>query len=326
MRRREFIAGLASAAAWPIASHGQQSTIPTVGFLNLASADQSADRVAAFREGLREAGFVEGRNVTVEFRWADGRYDRLPEFATELMSRQVALIVATSGAAVRAVKAATATIPIVFYVGDDPIALGLVASLNRPGGNVTGIYNWSQQVGPKRLELLRELLPTATVIGQLINPANSAVNDRRGNAIRAAARQLGLQVHDLPASDERGLIDAFENLKRMQAGGLLIAGDLFFAGKSEQLAALATSHGVPAVSEYRQFADAGGLASYGVSFTDSYRQVGTYAGRILKGEKPSDLPVQQSTKVGLTLNLKSAKALGITVPLPLLGRADEVIE
>jgi putative ABC transport system substrate-binding protein len=325
MRRRQFIAGLAGAFAWPLAARGQQPAGPTIGFLNLASADQSADRVAAFREGLREAGFVEGRNVTVEFRWADGRYDRLPELAAELVNRQVTVIVATSAAAVRAVKTATATIPIVFYVGDDPIALGLVASLNRPGGNVTGIYNWSQQVGPKRLELLRELLPAATVIGQLINPANSAVNDR-GNVIRAAAQQLGLQVHDLPASDEDGLIGAFENLKRMKAGGLLIAGDLFFAGKSEQLAALATSHGVPAVSEYRKFADAGGLASYGVSFTDSYRQVGTYAGRVLKGEKPSDLPVQQSTKVGLTLNLKSAKALGIAIPLPLLGRADEVIE
>ena len=300
--------------------------MPVVGFLNLASAGQSADRVTAFREGLSEAGFVEGRNVTVEYRWAEERYDRLPEMAADLMRRRVAVVAATGAAAVRAAKAAAADLPIVFYVGDDPVALGLVASVNRPGGNITGVYNWSQEVGPKRLELLKQFAPTATVIGYLINPHNNAIVGRRSDTMLAAGHQLGLQIHLLHASNESELVAAFDSLKRIGAGGLLISGDLFFAGQSQRLATLAALFGIPAVGEYQQFAEAGGLASYGVSFTKSYRQFGAYTGQVLQGEKPSDLPVQQSTKVVLTINLKAAKALGITIPLPLLGRADAVIE
>ena len=313
-------------APWPLSARAQQPATPGIGFLNLASAGQSVDRVAAFREGLSEAGFVEGRNVAIEYRWAEGRYDRLPEMAADLIRRRVAVIAATSAAAVRAAKAAAADIPIVFYVGDDPVALGLVASVNRPGGNMTGVYNWSQEVGPKRLELLQQLAPTATVIAHLVNRSNNAIAESRSDRMLAAGRQLGLQIHILNASNESELAAAFESLKRLGAGGLLISGDLFFAGQSQRLATLAALYGVPAVGEYQQFAEAGGLASYGVSFTESYRQFGAYTGRVLKGEKPFDLPVQQSTKVELTINLKAAKALGIAIPLPLLGRADAVIE
>jgi len=324
MKRRDVIVGLGAAAAWPLAARAQQTAMPIVGFLNLASADQS--RVALFREGLSESGFVEGQNVAVEYRWAEGRYDRLSELTADLIRRGVAVIAATGAAAARTAKAATTSTPIVFHIGADPVSIGLVASLNRPGGNLTGVYNLSVELGPKRLELLRELAPAATVIGHLFNPDNAAASEQRSGEVRNAARPLGLQIHDLHANSEGDFAVAFESLKRLRAGGLLIAGDLFFAGRSEQLAALSARYSVPAVSEYRQFAIAGGLASYGSSYNASYRQLGVYAGRMLKGEKPGDLPVQQSTKVEMLINLKTAKALGIAVPLPLLGRADEVIE
>jgi putative ABC transport system substrate-binding protein len=325
MKRREFIVGLGGAVTWPVVARAQQP-MPVIGFLNLATAAGSTERVALFREGLRELGFVEGRNVTVEYRWAEGRYDRLSELTADLVRRRVAVIAATSTAAAQAAKAATTDIPVVFHIGADPIVIGLVASLNRPGGNMTGVYNLSEELGPKRLELLHQLAPAVTVIGHLFNPDNTFPIEQRSRGIRNAAGQLGLQVHDLKASSEKDLPVAFESLKRLQGGGLLIAGDLFFGGQSEQLAALALRHHIPAIGEYHQFATAGGLASYGVSFKVSYRQLGAYTGRILKGEKPIDLPVQQATKAELTINLKTAKTLGITIPLPLLGRADEVIE
>ena len=327
MRRRAFIGLLGGAAAWPLTMRAQDASRPVVGFLNLASAAQSAERVALFRKGLNDMGFVEGRNIAVEYRWADGRYEVLPQLAAELVKRQPAVFAATGAAAVRAVKAAAATTPIVFYIGDDPIAAGFVASLSRPGGNITGIYNWSQQVAPKRLQLLHELVPGAKIVGYLVNPDNAATVEQRSIDMRAAGEKLGLQVRELRARSEPEISAAFDSLKTMGAAGLLIAGDLFFAQQNERLATLAQQHALPAVSEYREFATAGGLASYGVGVsTDSYVHVGTYTGRILKGEKPVDLPVQQATSVRLVLNLKAAKALGVTVPLPLLGRADEVIE
>jgi putative ABC transport system substrate-binding protein len=329
MRRREIIAGLAGVAlsAVPFAGRAQQPTNSTVGFLNLASAEASVERVKLFRRGLSHSGFVEGGTVTVEYRWANGNYDILPNLAADLVRRRVSVIAATGGAAVRAAKAAAPDIPIAFYIGDDPVAAGFVSSLSRPGGNITGIYNWSQDVGPKRLQLLKELVPNARIIAYLLNPGNAAVTEQRSRDMRTAGEKLGLLVHELHAKTEDEISAAFETLKSLQAGALLIGGDLFFAAQSERLAALAERFGIPTVSEYRQFAMAGGLAAYGVGFgTDSYLQLGVYTGRILKGEKAADLPVQQATDVRLVLNLKAAKALKLTVPLPLLGRADEVIE
>jgi ABC-type uncharacterized transport system substrate-binding protein len=327
VRRREFITALASAAAaWPLAARAQQSTMPVIGFLNQASADGYRPMVAAFRQGLQEIGYVEGRTVAIEYRWAEGRSDRLPAMVADLVQRQVTAIAATTTPAALAAKAATTTIPIVFEVGGDPVQLGLVANLNRPGGNVTGVTQLSTVVAAKRLELLHELVPTATVMALLIDPTDPALAEAALRASQAAAQTLGLSLRVLNASTESDFDGVFANVIQLRAGGLVLASNAFFWDRIEQLAALAVRHAVPTVHAYREFVAAGGLASYGGSITDSYRVAGGYTGRILKGEKPADLPVQQGTKVELYINLKTAKALGITVPLPLSGRAEELIE
>jgi putative ABC transport system substrate-binding protein len=326
MQRRKFIALLSGAAAWPFTTRAQQPARPVIGFLSSASPDLYANRLRAFRQGLKEAGYVEGQNVAIEYRWAEGQNDRLPALAAELVQRHVDVIAAAGGTpSAVAAKAATATIPVVFGVAVDPVKIGLVASLNRPGGNLTGITNLNVEVGPKRLELMRELIPAATNIAVLVNPT-SPIAEPFSRSMQAAARTLGQQVHVLQASTEQDFDKVFADLARLRAGALVISPDVFFNTKIEQLAVLSLRHAVPAIFQYREFAAAGGLISYGSDETEYYRLIGIYAGRILKGEKPADLPVVQSTKVEMILNLKTAKALGITVPLPLLGRADEVIE
>jgi putative ABC transport system substrate-binding protein len=295
-----------------------------IGFLNGASAWEYSRPVAAFRQSLSEAGSVENKNVIIEYRWAEGHYDRLPVLAADLVRRQVAVIVANTPAAVAA-KETTTTIPIVFTTAADPVQLGLVASLNRPGGNLTGVTNLGVEVVSKRIELVHELIPAAAMVGLLINPTSPVAETQMTN-VQAAARTLGLKLHAQYASSEREIDDAFATLVQRGAGALVIGSDPFFTSRTEQLAALALRHAVPAIYQYREFVAAGGLMSYGSTLTDSYRLAGIYAGRILKGEKPADLPVQQSAKVELMINLKTARTLGLTVPLPLLGRADEVIE
>ena len=322
--RREFIAALASAAAWPLAARAQQAAVPVVGFLNGASAEPWAPFVSAFRHGLGETGFAEGKNVAIEYRWADEQYDRLPALAAELVGRQPSVIVANHVSAAAA-KAATATIPIVFTTAVDPVQLGLVASLARPGGNLTGITTLNVELVPKRLQLLHELSSTATAIALLVNPANSDAETVASDT-RVAARAFGIELHVVEAGTDRDLETAFATMARRRVGGLVIAPDPFFVSRIKSLAGLALHHALAAAFEFRQFAAAGGLMSYGGSLADSYRLAGVYAGRILRGEKPADLPVQQSTKVELFLNLKTAKALGIAVPLPLSGRADEIFE
>jgi putative tryptophan/tyrosine transport system substrate-binding protein len=330
MRRREFISLLGgAAAAWPLAARAQQPDMPVIGFLNAASPDLFAHIVEAFRLGLNEMGYVEGRNVAIEYRWADNQCDRLPALAAELVRRRVNVITTGSASlAALAAKAATTTIPIVFLTGADPVTLGLVTSLNRPGSNLTGITTLNMEITPKRLEVLRELLPTTTTMAVLVNPINTpGMVETEIKQAQEAAHTLGLQtIHVLQASTERDLDSAFSNLIQMRAGGLVIAADTFFSGKSKELATLASSHAVPTISPYRDFVTAGGLMSYGGSITELYRLVGVYTGRILKGEHPSDLPAQQVTKVEFVINLKTAKALGLNVPISLLGRADEVIE
>jgi ABC-type uncharacterized transport system substrate-binding protein len=327
MKRREFITFLGgAAAAWPLAAHAQQPAMPVIGFMRSTSLADAADLVTAFRQGLKEAGFVEGRNVAIEYRWADGRNERLPAMAAELVRREVTVIVAGSNPAALAAKAATATIPIVFQLGNDPVAAGLVVSLNRPGGNLTGSTNMGVEVGPKRLELLHELLPSASVFALLVNPTNPTLAETNTRDLQVAADTLGLRLHVVRASSEQELDTVFATLRQLPAGGLVIGPDAFFNGRSEQLAALAVRHAVPTIQQTREFAAAGGLMSYGSDAADSWRLAGVYTGRILKGEKPADLPVVQPTKFELIINLKSAKALGITVPPSLLTRADEVIE
>jgi putative ABC transport system substrate-binding protein len=325
MRRREFITWLGGAAAsWPLAARAQQPAMPVVGFLGTDAPDLRARRLDAFRNGLSETGYVEGRNVTIEFRWAQGQYDRLASLAADLVQRQVSVIVANGPAAVAA-KAATTTIPIVFVVGFDPVKLGLVASLNRPGGNLTGVSLLNAELASKRLALLHELVPTATTIALLVNPGNPNA-ETLSQDTQAAARTLGLKLNVLHAGSERDFDAAFATLVRQGAGALVIGTDGFFVGHRDRLAALTVRHAVPAIFQGREFAAAGGLMSYAGSETDANRLIGGYTGRILKGEKPTDLPVQQSTKVELIINLKTAKALGLTVPLIMQMTADEVIE
>jgi len=307
----------------------QQPTLPAVGFLNAASPDQFAHVARAFRLGLNETGYVEDKTVAIEYRWADGQYDRLSALATDLVSRRVNVIATGSNIiAAMAAKAATATIPIVFLTGSDPVKDGLVTSLNRPGANLTGVTTLNVEIGPKRFEVLRELLPTATTVAVLINPNNHpAVVEAQITQAQALTHPLGLQmIHVLQATTERDLASAFSTAIQRGAGGLVITPDTFFSGQSAQLAALALRHAVPTISPYREFVTAGGLMSYGGSLIDQYRLVGVYVGRILNGEKPADLPVQQVSKVELIINLKTAKALGLSVAPSLLGRADEVIE
>jgi putative ABC transport system substrate-binding protein len=326
MRRRDFISLLGGAAAWPVAARAQQPAMPVVGYLSSESLAESVPFVAPFRQGLSEAGYVEGQNVTIEYRWADDQYDRMAALAADLVRRRVNVIAATGGSvSPLAAKAATTTIPIVFLIGADPIALGLVASLNRPGGNLTGVTNFGSELTPKLLELLRELVPSATVIAALVNPKNASA-ESQSRDLQAAAHTLGLQLHVLHASNERDLDTAFAALVQLRASALVIGADGFFRGRSAQLAALTVRHAVPAIYQFRDFVAAGGLISYGTDRAVLSRLAGIYTGRVLKGEKPADLPVQQSTKVELIINLRTARALGLTVPLALLARADEVIE
>jgi putative ABC transport system substrate-binding protein len=326
MQRRTFMFLVGAAAGWPLPPRAQPA-IPVVGYLGSESVDLSAGRLGSFRQGLAEAGYVEGKNVTIEYRWAEGRNDRLPALAADLVRRQVTVIVTIgSTPAALAAKAATTTIPIVFQLGSDPVAVGLVASLSRPGGNVTGVTNLNSALGPKRLELLHQVAPTATAVGLLVNPTSPNLTESSSKDLQAAARTLGLQLHVLHATTEGDFDTAFAKLKQLQAGALVIGPDAFFIGRSERLGALTLDHAVPAITLYREFAAAGGLMSYGGSAKDADRQAGIYAGRVLKGERPSDLPVQQTTKVELVINLKTAKALGLTVPQALIARADEVIE
>jgi len=327
LKRREFITLLSgAAAAWPLAARAQQPSMPVIGFLNSASPEPYARMVAAFRQGLNEKGYVAGQSVAIEYRWAEGRYDRVPEMAGELVRRQVAVIAATGTPAMLAAKAATTAIPIVFTTGTDPVQLGVVTSLNRPGGNVTGVTTLSVEVTPKRLELARELIPGTSTVAVLINRTNPETETEL-RIMQTAASALGLQLHVLDASTEHDFDTIFAALHQTPARVLVIAGaDPFLISRSEQLAELTVRHAVPAIFQFREFVAAGGLISYGGSVTDAYRQAGIYAGRILKGEKPGELPVQQATKVELFVNLKTARTLGLTVPTALLVRADEVIE
>jgi putative ABC transport system substrate-binding protein len=327
MRRRQFISLLGSAAAaWPLAARAQQARIPVIGFVSGGSSDTFGYLVSAFRQGLSHSGYVEGRNVAIEFRWAEGQYDRLPSLLGDLVQRQVSVLAATTTPGALAAKASTTLIPIVFATDGDPVRLGLVASLSRPGGNLTGVTQLNVEVGPKRVELAHELIPAARTIALLVNPANPLAQQVLNDS-QAAARVLGLQLHMLEARNEGDFDVAFKAAADVQAAALVIASaDPLFGSRAEQLGALALRHRLPAIHQFRRFAAAGGLASYGGSFLDSYRQVGIYTGRILKGEKPADLPVQQSTKLELILNLNTATALGIEVPRAVLARADEVIE
>jgi putative ABC transport system substrate-binding protein len=299
--------------------------MPVVGFLGTRASGDDPQLLTAFRSGLKEVGYVEGQNVAMEYRFAENQYDRLPVLAADLVRRQVAVIVA-NGPAAKAAKEATPTIPIAFVAGFDPVEVGLVASMSRPGGNITGVSILDVELGPKRLQLLHELAPTATIIAALVNPTDPARAETTSKELQAAARTLGLQLHVLHASTDRDFDTVFARLVELRAGGLVIGGEPFFNSRSEQLGALTLRHAMPTIYQLRAFAAAGGLVSYGGSLTDAYRQVGIYTGRLLKGEKPADLPVQQSTKVEMVINLKTAKMFGLTVPQSLLGRADEVIE
>jgi putative tryptophan/tyrosine transport system substrate-binding protein len=325
--RRKFLATLGGAGAWPLAARAQQPPMPVIGFLSSGLPGAFARQVAGFRRGLQEAGYVEGQNVAIEYRWAEGQYDRLPELASDLVRRQVAIIVATGGSvSAMAAKAITGTIPIVFTSGGDPVRMGLVASINRPGGNVTGVSLFTSALAAKRLALLHELVPTATVIAMLVNPTNpNAEPDTK--EVETAARTMGLQLIVLRASNESDLGKVFGTMSQHKVGAVIVGADPFFDNDArDRMVALAAHHAVPAIYDWRDVAVAGGLLSYGSNLADGYRLAGIYTGRILKGEKPADLPVLQPTKFELVINLKTAKALGLTVPLIMQMTADEVIE
>jgi putative tryptophan/tyrosine transport system substrate-binding protein len=327
VKRRDFITLLGGAAAWPIAARAQQASVPAIGYLSPRSPESDAPRLGFFRQGLNEAGYFDARNVTIEYRGMQGHYDLLPALIADFVHRPVAVIVAggsTPGAL--AAKAATTAIPIVFTIGVDPIGLGLVASLNKPGGNVTGVFNLAAPLVAKRLEVLHEFMPDISVIALLANPSNAPFTDYEVTEAQNAARSLGLQLPILNASTVGEIDTAFATLPQVGARALLISAESFFVGRREQLVALANRHAVPCMYIESDFAMIGGLISYGFNVAEIYRQTGLYVGRILKGEKPADLPVQQATKIELVINLTTAKALGLTVPLTLLGRADEVIE
>jgi ABC-type uncharacterized transport system substrate-binding protein len=327
MKRREFITLLGGAAAWPLGAYGQPTAkLPTVGFIGSDSPDTYTDRLRAFRFGLKSTGFVEGQNITIEYRWAAGRNDKLPEFAVDLVRRQVAVIVAPTTPSVLAAKAATKTIPIVFFTAGDPIDLGLVPSLSRPDSNLTGATTLTLEVAPKWLQFLHEMVPHARSLALRINPSSPNLAEAQSSALEAAARSRGLQLYVLKASTEKDFDVAFAKVAQLGASGLVISSDSFFFSQSAQLARLALRHAVPTIFGFREFVAAGGLMSYGGSLTESFRWVGVYTGRVLAGEKLANLPVQQSTKIELFINLKTAEALSLELPATLLTRADDIIE
>jgi putative ABC transport system substrate-binding protein len=325
MRRRDFLMTLGGAAVLGPLSAWAEASLPVVGYINAASQEDSADLVGAFRQGLGEAGYVDGRTVAIEYRWAEGHYDRLPMLAADVVRRQVTVIAATSTPVAFAAKEATTTIPIVFTIGGDPIKVGLVPRLNRPDGNLTGLTRYNVELGPKRLELLHDVVPGVTEVGLLVNPGNPNT-ETLSKSVYQAAQMLGVEIHAVQAGNDRELDNVFAALHSLRVGAVTIGNDPFFNSRSERLAELALHHSVPAIYQYRRFVEAGGLMSYGASNTDSHHCLGAYVGRILAGAKPGDLPVEESTKLDLLLNLKTAKALDLTFPPTILARADEVIE
>ena len=325
MNRRRFVTFIGSAAAWPLAARAQQSSLPVIGWLSPGSREVDQSRLINFERGLAETGYVVGKNVALEYRWAEDRHDRLPALAADLIQRRVSVIAAAGTAAAREAKTATSTVPVVFLTGIDPVALGLVASLARPGGNVTGVTDLTAEMGPKHLEILHELAPAARRIALLVNLSNPNA-ESMSREVAAAARILGLEIHVLHAGAERDFDAVFARMSELRIEGLVIGVDAVFNSQAPRLAKLAADHSLPSIHVVRQFVTAGGLASYGGGLIDAYRQVGVYCGRILKGEKPADLPVQQATKFELVINLRTAKSLGLTVPLVLIARVDEVIE